>query len=308
MFKYKKLTSSILIALVGLLFFGIVAFGEKGDVKSKVDTSFAVFYGRVTAENIDTIAKYDIAILEPNGSNDTYNAILKNRNTLLFGYMSILEIEHFDAFKMSQMTDKMYLHYNREKVYLNKQKNYLGDIRNAAYRRLLIDYIGKKIVNNHYDGVFLDTVGFTEYFENADFNESLQSGYIEFLKELKAAYPNIKLFQNRGFKSFLGGAAKYVDYLLYEDFKYKDFIDKEYYQNLLNNLIFSAENNNVVICALSQEDKLLNKFFSDLVGWSFYYSESESNYLEISKQNNINSISIQKILYYPIEAYFSFRW
>lgn len=247
--------------------------------------SFVIYYGEITESSTAVLSSYDIAVVEPKGTSAELNKKISSSGTKLFAYMSTLGVEGYDQYKMSTMKSEDFMVVDDERVHIESFDNYIGDIRSIHFQDMLLDLIDKNIVQKGYDGVFLDTVDFTEYFDDEALNDELQVSYIEFLKRLHARYPDLSVFQNRGFQSYFAGASQYVDYLLYEDFRVDRVQAYDFYKNLIMKLSVEAKASGSQICALSLQDELSNLNYANDLEWSYYYSSYESNYLSLPQKS-----------------------
>jgi endo-alpha-1,4-polygalactosaminidase (GH114 family) len=77
----------------------------------------------------------------------------------------------------------------------------------------------QRIISKGMDGVFLDTLDWLDYYrDDASLYARLLNGYKEFLKKLKAKYPELLIIQNRGFYCYEKVSYKYIDGILWENF------------------------------------------------------------------------------------------
>jgi len=299
----KKTFANRIFLIVLVLSMGMWTFGYGEAQASTEDSpaSFVVYYSRITEETVKHLATYDLAIIEPKATNDTYNSFLKDQGTEIYGYISTLQVETTDDYKVSRMTNEDYLMVDGQRVYIEKYDDYLGDIRRSSFRQVLLDTIDERIVKKGYDGVFLDTVDFTEYFNDADLNHDLQVGFIDFLAELKARFPDLKVFQNRGFKSYKLGGAAYLDYILYEDFRSEKFISNDYYSNLAKEINSLASQHRVKVAALSQKDELKNAQMAHAFNWMYYYSSYDNNYRGVEASSGYDFKHTAKVASQQVE-------
>lgn len=259
-------------------------FGEVVESLNDTAPSFVVYYGEITESSTAVLSTYDIAVVEPKGTTAELNKKISKNGTMLFGYMSTLGVEGYDKYKMSTIKPEDFMVVDNERVHIESFDNYIGDIRSIHFQDMLLELIDKNIVSQGYDGVFLDTVDFTEYFDDPALNNELQLAYIDFLNRLKNEYPDLLVFQNRGFQSYFAGASQYADYLLYEDFRADRVKSYDFYKNLIKRLSVEAKESGSQICALSLQDELSNLNYANDLEWSYYYSSYESNYLSLPQE------------------------
>lgn len=240
--------------------------------------NYKIYYDKLNAEIIKDLANYDMAILEPLEVLDEDVEYIKAQSKIkLFGYLSVIDIEHYDDVKKNAIHEEDYLIIDQEKVYIKKHECYLADISSPHYHDVLLDLIETKIISKGFDGVFLDTVGRIEDYDEKT-NKDLMNGYIIFMKKLKAKYPDLLIIQNRGFNSFLDGTAGYIDGLLYEDFDADIIKNSEYYTELIANIKKKAERENVIVLALTFNSDQKTKEYIKTLGWKYLYHREDSVY------------------------------
>lgn len=267
----KKQVASIitlLILLIGLvIFLRLISFNKNILSKQK---NYIITYDGITDSDIRSMAAYDMAILEPLNVTTKQIASLKKENTITYGYQSIFEVERYNHEKISLLEDEDYLYIDEVKQFNQYYQCYYGDIRSPHYREVLLDSIEKNVIEKGFNGVFFDTLDDIEYFIEKPVKTELFMGYIEFFKLLNTKYPNLSIIQNRAFKLYTLGSAAYVDGLMYEDLKYQVLESSqtyEYYNNLIQKLSKTAEENNGVILALSYEELEKNHELAKKLGW-----------------------------------------
>src|SRR5690554_3671233 len=77
--------------------------------------NYLVFYDDVRPGLVDRIAAYDLAILEPTGVGDAVLARLQESRSLLFGYVSVFEVESYNQRLINLLNDEDYLYLQGEK-------------------------------------------------------------------------------------------------------------------------------------------------------------------------------------------------
>lgn len=285
MYKLNNMSRVILLIVIGLVSINYYNYGEVVGFEKESAPSFLVYYGTLDETSASFAAQYDIVVVEPKGTTLAINDYMSSRETLVFGYLSTLGVEGYDSYKIERMREDDYLYINDRKAYIDIYDNYIGDIRSLYFQEILFDVLEEEIIGQGYHGVFLDTADFTEYFEDETLNLSLQMAYIEFLEKVKKRYPDLLIFQNRGFKSYKLGGAKNVDYLLYEDFRADRIEELPYYNNLVKELSNLSDSFGSHICSISSRDEYKNASLSEALGWSFYYINSKIDYAMLPEEN-----------------------
>lgn len=65
----------------------------------------------------------------------------KESGTIMFGYISVIELQTWDEEFVAKVQESDYLLSNGEKVYVKDWDTYLMDIKNKHYQQLLLDEI-----------------------------------------------------------------------------------------------------------------------------------------------------------------------
>ena len=251
--------------------------------------NFIVYYSVISPEVVNFISAYDLAIIHPLGASDYILSKLKSSNTLLYAYVSAVEIEKYDEFKNSLMTEDAYLYDNGAKFFKPEFSCYGGDILSKSYQNILLRIIKERIIDKGYTGVFFDTLDDIETLHDDHSVKAQTQGYIKFFKKLKNKYPNLSIIQNRGFSLFEQGSYLYIDGLLFEDLNCVESQTKEYYHNLVTKLSLVAEKSNCQIMAISHNNRKENHELCKDLNWLYYYSSNENNYMKV--ESGIDNIS-----------------
>jgi uncharacterized protein (TIGR01370 family) len=174
--------------------------------------SYVVYYGE---GRLTDLAKFDAVIIQPETLTADELSFLKESDTLAIAYISIGELEPYREFFKNRVQDSWILGENT-----NWGSSYI-DANQQGWHDLVIraadDYLSKG-----FNGIFLDTVDTVDLFPNT------KTGMIDLIQELRAAFPETILVQNRGF-AILDETAKSVDGVMFEDLSTSyDFDAKTY--------------------------------------------------------------------------------
>jgi endo-alpha-1,4-polygalactosaminidase (GH114 family) len=252
--------------------------------------NFVVYYSVLSPEDIPLISAYDLAIIHPFSATDDVLSRLKASGTLLYAYVSAVEIEKYDDFKNSLMIEDAYLYDNGEKFFKSEFSCYGGDILSKSYQNILLRIIKDRIIDKGYSGVFFDTLDDIECLQDHDNVKAQTEGYIAFFKELKSKYPKLSIIQNRGFSLFEQGSSLYTDALLFEDLNFQEASTKEYYKNLVDKLSSIATKSSCRIMAISHTDRQGNHKFCKKLNWLYYYCPNDNNYMKFeTKIDNVSN-------------------
>lgn len=242
--------------------------------------SYQVYYGSKVENYVEAFGRFDLLILEPAYYNHEDLEALKDKTeSFYFGYVSIFEVPSWDEAYVKKMSDDYYLTVNGSMVSNTKYGNNVGDIRNESYRKVLLLHIKENIVDKGFDGVFLDTVDWIDYYyEDSALMKSLIAGYQQFLSEFHDLFPEILLIQNRSFRSY-DMSAHHVNGIMWEDFSYEDVLDEKRQQTMM--LIKHQLFHNQTVLAVSHEDAEQNKAWADKLHWLFL--DSHQTYDELGE-------------------------
>jgi len=176
--------------------------------------NFFLYYGIGKAEES---SQFDLAIVEPQGQNKESIEIMQSAGTLVIAYVSVVEIfEGFPYYKL--LKDEDFLKIDNKPV-MNKEFNtYLIDLKSERWSSILMHHIGNLILNENYDGIFLDTIGDVEF---SIFNEKLQGQLIcnavELIVKIRNLYKDIIIIQNNGLNKLIESTSKLIDGICWEN-------------------------------------------------------------------------------------------
>ncbi|WP_394554617.1 glycosyl hydrolase [Priestia aryabhattai] len=209
-----------------LLFFTSFVYQElmsnhQNDPKIKFEriNNYKVYYGPPTRTLLDKLKKYDMVIIEPSYYSKSDIKTLKEQGTLVFGYLSTMEINNWNTRIIKQTIPDDYFYKNGKKVFFPKWDSYLMNISSHHYQKILLGQLKSSIVNKGFDGVFLDTVGDIDN-QQMDKNNLVrqQKGIVLFCKSIKNQYPSLLTIQNSGFPTLKDYTIPYIDGVMWESF------------------------------------------------------------------------------------------
>ncbi|MBX9998587.1 endo alpha-1,4 polygalactosaminidase [Priestia aryabhattai] len=209
-----------------LLFFSSIIYQElvsiyKNYPKTKFEriSNYKVYYGPPTRTLLDKMKKYDMVIIEPSYYSKSDIKTLKEQGTLVFGYLSTMEVNNWNKRIIKQTIPGDYFYKNGKKVYFPEWDSYLMNISSHHYQKILLGQLKSSIVNKGFDGVFLDTVGDIDN-QQMDKNNHVrqQKGMALFCKSIKNQYPYLLTIQNSGFPTLKDYTIPYIDGVMWESF------------------------------------------------------------------------------------------
>lgn len=173
----------------------------------KAAQNYVVYYGEGRA---DDLARYDLAIVQPNTLEADDLAALKARGTLVVAYLSIGEADDADRVQPGWILGKN-----------TNWESYFMDARQAGWQDLVLAD-AQSIIDAGYDGLFLDTV------DTAELYPDTEAAMIGLIRRLRDAFPDHLLIQNRGL-TLLDRTAAYVDADMIEDLTTSYDFDRKAY-------------------------------------------------------------------------------
>lgn len=144
--------------------------------------------------SLNNIKKFDLAILDADAHPDL--AELKKSNTILIGYVSLGEVGEYRWY-WKLIYDKPWV--------LDKNPNWGGhmiDVRSLEWHNFVIEKIIPKIMDQGFDGIFLDTIDNAEYLEKYYPKKNYpnaQESMVTLIRALRKNFPSIYIIVNRGF-------------------------------------------------------------------------------------------------------------
>ena len=173
--------------------------------------------------SLDNIKKFDLAVLDSDLHPD-FSDVQKSK-TIFIGYLSLGEVGDYRWY-WEKIADKPWV--------LDKNPNWGGrmiDVRAKEWHNLLIKKIIPKIIEQGFDGVFLDNVDNAEYLEKYHTTKKYpgaQNSMISLIKNIRKRFPAIYIIVNRGF-AILESIGPWVDGVVAEAiFSNIDFENNEY--------------------------------------------------------------------------------
>ncbi len=209
----RKLLLSILMGFCLSLSLTVTTAQDKPREKIKGIGSYIVYYGK---GRLDDLAKFDLAIVQPDTLSTDELKQLHAKGTLVVSYLSIGEAEPGRQWYSDGRVNPKWL--------LGKNQNwgsYFVDASQKGWQELMVSLTGE-FIQKGFDGVFLDTV------DTVDQYPKTKQGMIDLIGGLRTAYPDALLVQNRGF-SVIDEVAPKIDALMFEDLITSyDFANQEY--------------------------------------------------------------------------------
>ncbi len=196
----RRIILAIIISL-GLMSVRMATAQDTPREAIKTISNYIVYYGHGRA---DELAKFDLAIVQPETLTTDELAELHEQGTLVIAYLSIGEAEPYRAWFSDGRMEKAWLLGKNE-----DWDSYYVDTRQQGWQDLMVTLMGEYLEKG-FDGVFLDTV------DTVDLFPETETDMIALIKGLRKAYPDALLVQNRGF-TVAEQTADAIDALMFED-------------------------------------------------------------------------------------------
>jgi len=126
---------------------------------------YGVFIG---ADNINKIKGYNVVVVEPASIDVSGVEFLHKTNEKIYAYLNIGSLENY----------RPYFNEFKEKtlgLYENWEDEYWMDVSDIAWQNLIVDKLGRDIVDKGFDGFFIDNCDVYYYYPNEEIFNGLSS-------------------------------------------------------------------------------------------------------------------------------------
>ena len=158
----KIVINTVLICIFFLsICFLIYRFGKVKQMKK----DYGVFIG---ADNINKIKGYNVVVVEPASIDIGGVESLHKTNEKIYAYLNIGSLENY----------RSYFNEFKEKtlgLYENWEDEYWMDVWDVAWQKLIVDKLGRDIVDKGFDGFFIDNCDVYYYYPNEEIFNGLSS-------------------------------------------------------------------------------------------------------------------------------------
>ncbi len=241
--------------------------------------NYIVYYG---PDNIDTINKFDLAIIEPQSYKIEDMKELHKNGTVLIAYLSIIELNADNTDNENMNFNKFLLRVNGEVLKNEIYGTFFMDLCAAEWLEYLFHKIKTFIKEYGYDGIFLDTVGNLEDFNLPDYVKFKQmSALVDFLYTLRKEHPNVIILQNNGYKTLINYTKKYVDGMILENPDSFNHINKKLNRMFIKKLNEMQMKDNIRIFILTEASCRFNKVLNFVKKHAFLCYNAPVSYNEV---------------------------
>lgn len=227
--------------------------------------SFIVYYGK---GHLDKLAHYDIAIIEPSAYSASEVRALKETGTLVIGYVTIMELGSFHEL-YSKLKEQDFLRIDGEKQYKQQFQTYMLDLKSKHWQGLLQHHIGKLILHEGYDGIFMDTIGDVEDPSIPAVESDLQIKEAgKMVRHYRRLFPQSVLVQNNGLERLSLHTGKYLDGVCWENplFTFKE--SEDWCQSMMGHILSLKKQFGVKALFLHESLEIKEKPSASLVAQS----------------------------------------
>jgi hypothetical protein len=208
--------------------------------------SYALYYGSGKAEEL---SRFDVAIVEPAGQQETDVALMKANGTLVLAYVSVTEVAGYDPlFPLLEPSDWL-LDVAGKPLRNDVFNTSLVDLRSSRWQSLLLHRIGSFLTRSGYDGVFLDTIGNTE-----SFGHQVEAA-AALVERMRRMHPDAVLVQNNGLNSLCMETKCWIDGVCWENPSFADSEAAAWNKAVVTRLQVLMESNDIAILLLLETGK-----------------------------------------------------
>lgn len=213
--------------------------------------NYAVYYGVGREQDL---AKFDLAIVEPEGQTAEALAQMQSAGTLVLAYLSIMEVLPYSSDR-KLLTESDYIFLDGQRFINQEYGNYWVDLRSAAWSKLLLNKAHYLINIRGFDGLFLDTIGYVESTElSADLRKALITAAAEIVRLLRQNFAEYVLVQNNGLEELINFTSPYVNGICWENPPFNQAQARPWATAVLNNLLAIKEQYGMQVLLLAEED------------------------------------------------------
>jgi len=181
-----------------------------------------VYYAN--SATVDSFSDYQLLVFD--SENHPPLDKLKKQGKLLLGYISLGEVESYRSYFGDVKKQGILLNEN-----LYWKGSFFVDMRSDYWPQLVIEQLIPKILEQGFDGVFLDTLDNPLFLENQDpvKYKGMKKAAVRLVKAIRLYFPYAKIMMNRGYE-LIDDVAPFIDMILGESV-YADYsFERKKYQ------------------------------------------------------------------------------
>jgi hypothetical protein len=174
--------------------------------------NYALYYGHQEKE---LLSRFDMVIIEPKGQSFESINYLRMRNTLVFAYLSVMEV-HPDEPIYQKLAEEDFLTFNGVRLINGEFGTYLVSLQSEKWIQYLLEEVHHRLIVLEADGLFLDTIGDIDGLP-AELRVIQLLAISHFLFAIKLLYPKYLILQNNGLVEVCQQTAPYIDGICWEN-------------------------------------------------------------------------------------------
>lgn len=244
---------------------GSNVFASKSTSSLSGAKSYKVYYDFPSKKIIKNMARYDVVIVEPQYYTKELVKTIQAKGTKLYGYVSVMESDNWNKYRMSAIAESDYYLRDGKKVHFEMWDSYLMDLTSEHYQEVLFNEIKEQVVDKGFTGVFFDTVGDIDdqfYYTDLKTHDVQAKAFVSLLDRTVSEFEQLSLIQNWGFELFKGYTHSYMDGIMWENFEYSTVAKDEWALNQINSLKALQKDNDFQVLTLSFNQKWQSTKFS----------------------------------------------
>ena len=152
-------------ALICIFFLSICFLIYRFCKVKQMKKDYGVFIG---ADNINKIKGYNVVVVEPASIDVSSVELLHKTNEKIYAYLNIGSLENYRPY-FSEFKEKAL------GLYENWEDEYWMDVSDIAWQKLIVDKLGRDIVDKGFDGFFIDNCDVYYYYPNEEIFNGLSS-------------------------------------------------------------------------------------------------------------------------------------
>lgn len=244
---------------------------------------FGLFYGH---GKVKELSRFDVAIIDPKGLSAQDIIFLKNQDTLVIAYLSIMEVHPSEAI-FSQLKDDDFLKIHHQRVINKPFGTYLVNLNSKTWMSYLLEEMEQRMIGHEVDGIFLDTVGDLDMMSIPPaLREQQLNALTNLLYIYRLKYPHHLLIQNNGLETVCHHTISYIDGILWENPPLALQESQAWVKRMLDQFDALQKDNAIQVFLLFEETLVQNKDVMPMVkklakDKGYLYYKAPEKYLDI---------------------------
>jgi len=228
----KRLLISVVKITVSFLGLMIVLTSVLTAANDNRLSPWVVYYA--SEASADAFSDYQLLVLD--SDNHPPLQELKKPGKLILGYISLGEVESYRGY---------YSDVRREGILLDENPywkgSYFVDVRSAFWFQMVIEQLIPRILQQGFDGIFMDTLDNPGHLENLDpvKYKGMRAAASRLVKSIRLYFPYIKIMMNRAY-DLIDDVAPNIDMLLGESI-YTDYSFEQQVYRLVETPLYERQ-------------------------------------------------------------------